>query len=189
MHSASRVVSLSAVAAFFCVLGCLEPTPDFWETLTDVTESSATSAPTTTSELTTTATATSETPEVTSSGATSSGSSDASTTMPAPCAGACDQVLELCNEEMDVCECREGFERCGETCVNLENDQGNCGACDMACGAPETCGQGECFGPQCPDSLNKCGKSCVDYQTDPLHCGACDSPCLATQSCAAGECV
>lgn len=191
MHSTARAVSIVVFAACSCVLGYLEPTPDFGETLSDATGAASTTAPAATNATTsaTSSSATGSTTGTTSATTTGSATTDAATTMAAPCAGACDPVLELCNEERDICECRPGLDRCGDLCINLANDQGHCGACDMACQNPQTCGESECHGPQCPDTLDKCGKSCVDHQTDPLHCGGCDSPCLAAQSCVDGQCV
>ncbi|MCA9713839.1 MAG: hypothetical protein KC468_03985 [Myxococcales bacterium] len=190
MHRRARALLHVALVLCASALGCLEPTPGFGETLTDA-ETSTTSAPATdASSSATSSGVTSDATGATSSGATSSGAtSSGATTASQPCDGACDPVLELCNEAAGECECRPDFERCGDTCVNLVNDHGHCGACDVGCANNQTCSAGECLGPQCDGGLQKCDKSCVEIDSDVLHCGECSNPCPATQTCVMGECV
>ncbi|MFC1654507.1 MopE-related protein [Myxococcota bacterium] len=75
--------------------------------------------------------------------------------------------------------------------TDLSNDDLNCGACALACTAPEFCSQGVC-GVTCPGGLVRCGGVCVDTNTDLNHCGACDNACTVangTPACVAGNCT
>jgi hypothetical protein len=82
---------------------------------------------------------------------------------------------------------------CGGTCVNLDSDQNNCGACGNACGATAVCTAGACVpvdtGPVCPTGLTQCGSVCKDTQTDEDNCGTCGTACGPAASCTAGVCV
>ena len=121
---------------------------------------------------------------------TSSSSDTCATTNGEPCCGACDPVLELCNEDSDVCDCRPGLERCGDVCVDTSNNTDHCGMCDNGCNNNQNCGNGACMGNnQCPPMHQDCGNSCAALDDDPLHCGNCNTQCLATQSCVMGDCV
>lgn len=74
---------------------------------------------------------------------------------------------------------------CGDSCVDLELDRENCGACGKSCGPSEVCSQGSCA-LTCGGGTTKCGASCVDTKTDEKNCGACGTVCGAGQTCSAG---
>jgi hypothetical protein len=71
-------------------------------------------------------------------------------------------------------------------CVALASNPLNCGDCNTACAALETCVDGACA---CEAPLQTCGGACTDVQTSVLHCGACDSPCGVDEQCVAGVCT
>jgi hypothetical protein len=77
---------------------------------------------------------------------------------------------------------------CGETCVDVQADPLNCGACGVACGAGLVCSLGACSSA-CDAGLSACGAACVALASDALHCGACGVACGAGRSCVAGACL
>ena len=85
--------------------------------------------------------------------------------------GAC--ARKICNSGFELCCEEEGY---GGECVDLNNDNNNCGKCDKMCSAPKSCKLGNC---ECPDNLAECpaiggGESvCVDLTSNISHCGAC----------------
>jgi hypothetical protein len=104
--------------------------------------------------------------------------------------------------------CEYGLSKCGDACVDLNEDEGNCGACGEACASGETCRAGGCEqgeggtgggggeqggggegGGGCRASETDCSGSCADLQTDEGHCGACDVACHEGQTCTSGECL
>jgi len=90
------------------------------------------------------------------------------------------------------------------TCIDLETDPRNCGACGNACAAGQGCNQGSCAAScfqgnsvgsncggdcsGCPGTV-ACGNFCADTQTDPGNCGVCGVACGSGQTCTGGECV
>jgi len=85
-------------------------------------------------------------------------------------------------------ECLTGSTKCGTTCVNLQQDQLNCGACGTSCAGGQVCSAGACA-LSCQTSLTDCSGSCVNTQTDRANCGACNHACAAGQVCSAGACA
>lgn len=75
---------------------------------------------------------------------------------------------------------------CGESCVDLQSDSRHCGACDRACGGPQSvCVDGEC---SCPVGQRLCDGACVP--SDARNCGACGVTCSgATPYCDGLACV
>ena len=70
---------------------------------------------------------------------------------------------------------------CDGSCVDLQYDPANCGACGTACGDNEACLAGTCTAigdggtdvtGGCPDSQIMCGEMCIDPMTDRMYCGA-----------------
>ena len=49
--------------------------------------------------------------------------------------------------------CASGLTRCSASCVNLNNDRSNCGACGNSCAAGQGCVNGLC---QCPEGTRLC---------------------------------
>jgi hypothetical protein len=62
---------------------------------------------------------------------------------------------------------------CGDVCVDLNNDNANCGQCGLGCLA----------GTQC------CSGHCKDLQSDPQNCNQCGQSCTPGFSCVSGDCV
>jgi hypothetical protein len=82
--------------------------------------------------------------------------------------------------------------RCGSTCVDLQVNASNCGACGRACANGQDCIDGVCTGGMtggCMAPRQMCGTSCVDVSSSPVHCGACGRACSAGQSCVGGTCT
>jgi hypothetical protein len=80
--------------------------------------------------------------------------------------------------QQSALECMGGSVECNATCVLLNSDPGNCGACGLACQpravcvAPDGGSLGTCA---CPAALELCEGACSDVTTDPNNCGACAS--------------
>src|SRR6185295_16704348 len=86
--------------------------------------------------------------------------------------------------------CPTGSTQCGSICVDMLNDNANCGACKNACGAGTACSAGACAVTiSCQAPLTQCGNICQDLQNDNAHCGACGNTCDAGMLCALGGCV
>lgn len=82
--------------------------------------------------------------------------------------------------------CDLGELYCGGACVRAGRDPEHCGACDNACGAGEVCAAGSCTSA-CEAPLSMCGGLCVDTSSDEDHCGGCDVRC-DTGVCRDGMC-
>ncbi len=107
-------------------------------------------------------------------------------TCPSPVHGAATARPPTCDFS-----CTAGFEKCGSSCVDTEQNAKNCGACGKVCDAPANgvavCSAGACdFG--CNVGYAKCGSACVKTDTDPRNCGACGTTCGPNQVCAASKC-
>jgi hypothetical protein len=69
---------------------------------------------------------------------------------------------------------------CGSTCVKLDTDRTNCGACGRACGTNETCQASACV---CPPGFTVCSGACVHLASDAANCGACGNACTGGKVC------
>ncbi len=81
--------------------------------------------------------------------------------------------------------CVGGTVECNVTCVYLNSDPANCGACGNACQPRAVCvpiedgGSGQCEcqkGEALPDggtTILQCNGTCTDITTDPKNCGGC----------------
>jgi hypothetical protein len=78
-----------------------------------------------------------------------------------------------------------GQTRCGNSCVNLDVDDVNCGTCGNICGVFEECLIGVCV---CQDGIQSCGGVCTDMRQDDLNCGDCGVVCPAGETCKNGKC-
>jgi hypothetical protein len=78
---------------------------------------------------------------------------------------------KLCSSDMTLC---------GNTCVKLDADRANCGACGRACGANEDCQASACV---CPSPFALCNGACVDLASDVANCGACGNACTSGWVC------
>jgi hypothetical protein len=80
---------------------------------------------------------------------------------------------------------------CNGACVDVTNDNDNCGMCGNACAmGTEQCMQGMC----CKTGQSVCpgdgGPACTDTKSDPNNCGMCGKVCSGnTPACANGTCV
>jgi hypothetical protein len=79
--------------------------------------------------------------------------------------------------------CTAGQKACGGQCKTVATDQQNCGACGNACGAGQSCQNGQCL---CSDGLLACNGSCV--AADATHCGSCTTMCGSAQVCSVNIC-
>ncbi|ACY14082.1 cadherin-like beta sandwich domain-containing protein [Haliangium ochraceum] len=90
----------------------------------------------------------------------------------------CDLTTNMC---LDACP--PGYATCNGACVNLDRDNGHCGACDNVCEAGELCnGEGACE-LTCQDGFSECAGACFDLTNNDDHCGACGIVCPAGQTC------
>ena len=78
------------------------------------------------------------------------------------------------------------IDECYGTCVDLDSDKENCGACGDACPANQICEDASCV---CEPELTQCGEECVDLDSDPDHCGGCDEACPVGEFCTARQCL
>ena len=51
---------------------------------------------------------------------------------------------EVCNLNTGGCNCGQGQTCCNNSCVNLQGDRNNCGACGTTCGPSTSCNNGVC---------------------------------------------
>ena len=82
--------------------------------------------------------------------------------------------------------CPGTLQLCGETCLDLQSDAANCGACGRACPAGESCTAGRC---QCPRGREICNGACLDIERDRANCGRCGHVCIPGDVCTNGTCV
>ena len=68
--------------------------------------------------------------------------------------------------------CSEGLTRCGDRCVNLQNNERHCGSCSNRCGLNQSCCKGRCVNPQ----------------RNERHCGSCFNRCPEGEVCMGGVC-
>lgn len=90
----------------------------------------------------------------------------------------------------DGAVCPGPLSRCADACVDLRNDDRNCGACGAACSPGLACSQGACT-CFCGVGSTACGApcSCVDLSTDPNNCGGCGLKCPTGVLCTGGTCI
>jgi len=86
---------------------------------------------------------------------------------------------------------------CDDGCVDLQNDEGNCGACGVACASNEVCQEGTCglmtvapglLGILCAEDWIVCDNMCYNPLIDESRCGNCETACPAGYSCMVGQC-
>jgi len=107
----------------------------------------------------------------------------------AECCGGQVCVNATCAQAARTAGCPEGQVRCSGTCVDIQNDEANCGACGVVCPAGQTCTGGTCLA-----SGELCGRD------GSVICGPCEFctvgsrnpqclPCNPCQQCVNGTCV
>jgi Stigma-specific protein, Stig1 len=88
------------------------------------------------------------------------------------------------------CVCGIGLQKCSTTlsCVDLTNDNANCGACDNVCMAGTFCNLGQCD-LICSLPTTFCNGQCIDFASDDANCGSCGNACGAAAQCIDSMCV
>ncbi|KAH6794492.1 Stigma-specific Stig1 family protein [Perilla frutescens var. hirtella] len=86
-------------------------------------------------------------------------------------------AADHCNKDREICSYildngRNATTCCNNKCVDLGEDDKNCGACKKKCAFTETCCRGEC----------------VLIAFDKRHCGACNHRCMEGGYCIYGLC-
>ena len=113
----------------------------------------------------------------------------------APLAGGCGATI-------NVVQCDDGEEQCGDSCVDLETDPKHCGECFSRCvdgctdgvcdgggeGGSGAGGPGQGGGDACAPRTS-CDGQCVDLASDRDHCGVCDIACAPGLACQGGVCI
>jgi hypothetical protein len=81
--------------------------------------------------------------------------------------------------------------QCATGCVDTSSDGRNCGGCNLACAAGESCVAAACQAalPSCTAPNQLCGAQCTDTSSDASNCGGCDLACAAGESCIAAACT
>lgn len=84
-----------------------------------------------------------------------------------------------------VVGCREPYAACDDSCVDLQNDNDNCGSCGKSCSGSSVCGGGRCQSP------NQACDSCVEEASENAcasEAQACadNSACRGLHNCVAG---
>jgi hypothetical protein len=107
--------------------------------------------------------------------------------------------LPTCSGSQTACACGDN----GGTCVDLQTDRNNCGACGTICAADQNCIAGTCTAQctggtsclagfcrtACPSGTTSCGGKCADVSTDSANCGSCGHACPSGQGCTGGVCM
>ncbi|XP_050216290.2 stigma-specific STIG1-like protein 1 [Mercurialis annua] len=83
-------------------------------------------------------------------------------------------AADHCHKDEEKCYLLGGknYTCCNNKCMDLSNDDKNCGACKNKCLHTQTC----------------CGGKCVYLSLDKRHCGACDNRCKDGDYCVFGMC-
>jgi hypothetical protein len=116
----------------------------------------------------------------------------------------CPSGYECHWQAIDAPECRplcppgSGQTKCGDTCVDLQTDNDNCGSCGHVCVGSSSCTNGHCecntCGNQGRNSMSQiCDGQCIDTSSDPTNCGSCGNVCPDTVNgfrgiCNCGQC-
>jgi hypothetical protein len=91
----------------------------------------------------------------------------------------------LCSNGQCEANCGAGLARCGNVCVDLQDDKNNCGFCAQICAGNLVCTNGACA---CPSGDVDCNGVCANLLTDNANCGGCGNGCAAGQTCQGGTC-
>jgi hypothetical protein len=92
-----------------------------------------------------------------------------------------------------------GTTLCGDTCVDLNTDMLNCGACGTECktflpnAKGSLCTNGQCVISQCKTDYGDCNKGLSDgceinLNIDANNCGTCGNKCPSGQVCYGKKC-
>ncbi|MBO4349575.1 MAG: choice-of-anchor L domain-containing protein [Proteobacteria bacterium] len=91
-----------------------------------------------------------------------------------------------CNESAQTCTDTTKT-LCNDLCVDLQNDNYNCGSCGHACGDNVICSNGVCL--DCTGKIPCDDGGCYDLKSDPQNCGGCGVACPANVACVDGQCA
>ena len=94
-----------------------------------------------------------------------------------------------CTNRHCAATCPAGLSECGTSCVSLQTDGENCGACGMKCASGQGCSAAKCAASCASGLTNTADGSCVNLKTDNNHCGALTTTCASGQSCSDGKCT
>jgi hypothetical protein len=83
--------------------------------------------------------------------------------------------------------CETGEKRCDGVCIDVQEDNDNCGDCDAPCDATHVCVAGTCE-LDCRATETLCDGACVDTNVDPDYCGNCITECADGEACNMGSC-
>lgn len=97
-------------------------------------------------------------------------------------------VAAGCGDDDGGPSCPTGQTACGNVCVNLQDNEANCGRCGAACGAGEQCNMGMCGEEPCGTNEERCDGVCVNTSRDAENCGACGMACAGGEVCSDGMC-
>ncbi|XP_019089047.1 PREDICTED: stigma-specific STIG1-like protein 1, partial [Camelina sativa] len=87
-------------------------------------------------------------------------------------------AADHCNKDPEICNLYGGGGNnstvtcCNNKCIDVSNDDKNCGACKNKCKFSQTCCRGQC----------------VYLAYDKRHCGQCSNPCVLGELCVYGLC-
>ena len=100
---------------------------------------------------------------------------------------ACGSINTKCRDDevcvQGKCACPMGKALCQGSCIDVQSDSANCGACDNACDIGLICSAGQCVGS------TLCNGRKHDTQSDLDHCGACNNRCPDGKICKDGQCT
>jgi len=71
----------------------------------------------------------------------------------------CDKNKDCCDGATckgKKCKCKSGLTECGGKCFDLDKDEQQCGSCNTACAAGESCVAGVCAEGGCTADLDSC---------------------------------
>ncbi len=98
--------------------------------------------------------------------------------------------------------CSSGYTSCSGSCVNLNYDWSNCGACGRSCSSGQYCNNGACtsssssptpsYSPTpttCASGATNCNGYCYNLNYDFSNCGSCGRACSPGQYCNNGVCA
>lgn len=74
------------------------------------------------------------------------------------------------------------------SCVNLDVDPNNCGACGEKCAPGQSCQNGQCE-LNCVTGFSACNSICTQTSSDPKNCSVCGFSCEPGQVCVNGACA
>jgi hypothetical protein len=83
--------------------------------------------------------------------------------------------------------CDTGEKRCNGACIDILENDDNCGDCGTACDATHFCQAGTCE-LDCRSNEEICDGVCINTTSDHDHCGDCETACSSGQVCNMGTC-